>query len=49
MERTIKNLNEILGPGLNPQDLSFGQLLLRALIIGFVMNVLVRLAGGFWP
>lgn len=27
MERTIKNLNEILGPGLNPHDLSFGQLL----------------------
>jgi hypothetical protein len=48
MERTIKNLNEILGLGLNPQDLSFGQLLLRALIVGFVMYVLVRLAGGVW-
>jgi hypothetical protein len=49
MERTIKNLNEILGPGLNPQDLSFGQLLLQALIVGFVIYVMVRLAGGFWP
>jgi hypothetical protein len=49
MERTIKNLNEFLGPELNPQDLSFGQLLLRALLVGFVMYVMVRLTGGFWP
>ena len=45
MESAVKNLNEVLGLGLNPQDLSFGQLLLRALIICFVMYVMIRLAG----
>ena len=45
MESTLKNLNGFLGLGLNPQDLSLGQLLLRALIVCFVMYVMIRLAG----
>jgi len=45
MEQLAKNLNGILGLGLNPQDLSLGQLLLRALIICFVMYAMIRVAG----
>jgi uncharacterized membrane protein YcaP (DUF421 family) len=45
MEQAVKNLNDVLGLGLNPQNLTVGQLLLRALIICFVMYVMIRLAG----
>ncbi|HEY3932739.1 MAG TPA: YetF domain-containing protein [Verrucomicrobiae bacterium] len=45
MAQMIKNLNAALGLGLNPQDLSLGQLLLRALIICLVMYAMIRLAG----
>ena len=45
MEQIKKNVDTALGLGLNPQDLSLGQLLLRALIICFVMYVMIRLAG----
>lgn len=41
MEQPIENLDGILGLGLNPQDLTLGQLLLRALIVCFVMYVMI--------
>ena len=41
----MTSLGGILGLGLNPQDLSLGQLLLRAVIVCFVMYVMIRLAG----
>jgi uncharacterized membrane protein YcaP (DUF421 family) len=45
MDRAFTNLNELLGLGLNPPELSLGQLLLRALMVCFVMYVMIRLAG----
>jgi uncharacterized membrane protein YcaP (DUF421 family) len=45
MEQLAENLDGALGLGLNPQDLTFGQLLLRAAIVCFVMYVMIRLAG----
>ncbi|HEY1718038.1 MAG TPA: YetF domain-containing protein [Verrucomicrobiae bacterium] len=45
MRQAIEKLDEILGLRLSPQDLSLGQLLLRALIICLVMYVMIRLAG----
>jgi uncharacterized membrane protein YcaP (DUF421 family) len=45
MGQAIEKLDEVLGLGLNPQNLSLGQLLWRALIICFVMYVMIRLAG----
>ena len=53
MEQLAENLNRILGLGFSPQDLTLGQLLLRALIVCFVMYVMIRLAGrrfgDVWP
>jgi uncharacterized membrane protein YcaP (DUF421 family) len=45
MGQAIEKLDEVLGLRLSPQDLSLGQLLLRAFIICFVMYVMIRLAG----
>src|ERR1700712_1785064 len=45
MVTLTNNLDSVLGLGLNPQDLTLGELLLRALIVCVVMYGMIRVAG----